>query len=305
MNRSNRYEDLMAPDQVVLSADDIADLRSNYQFLLIKGFLGDVLPEPLDNYFSGQMAFMENNRIKHLRLEPDSGFGTQKLPENNVLAIKTSIAELLKISPDKRVVIVSHSKGGLDTLEALLSGVLNLGEEVAGWIAMQAPFAGTPLADIGTGTRIGGEIIGELFDDVFGGDKKVLHNMRTDVRQKHLADHSRGIAELCDAIAILSFASHISATDLSLLSVNRKLIKVAARQDNDGVVPQESAILTSAGQPCCPFVRASHVDHFYPVSNEKFASHEIEGTAPNKRERLFTVLLKIWLESRHKEGGQV
>jgi hypothetical protein len=298
MDKSNRYEDLMVQEQAVLSADNIADLRSNYQFLLIKGFLGDVLPEPFDSYFSEQTAFFKSNRIEHLRLEPDSGFGTQKLPENNIVAIKTTITELLKNSPDKHMVIISHSKGGLDTLETLLSGVLNLDKEIAGWIAMQAPFAGTPLANMATGTSIGSEIVGVLFDSVFGGDKEVLLNMRTDVRQQYLADHSLEIAELCNAINILSFASQISATDRSLLSANQKLIKVTTHQDNDGVVPQQSAILTSAAKPCCPFVCTSHVDHFYPILKQKFASHGNAGTEQNKRKRLFTALLKIWLENR-------
>ena len=47
----------------------------------------------------------------------------------------------------KQITIVSHSKGGLDTLDALLRPEASelLGDTVVEWVALQAPFYGSPL----------------------------------------------------------------------------------------------------------------------------------------------------------------
>jgi len=57
-----------------------------------------------------------------------------------------AILEFLR-STDKQIIIVSHSKGGLDTLDALLDAPELWGDTVVGWVALQAPFYGSPVAD--------------------------------------------------------------------------------------------------------------------------------------------------------------
>jgi len=74
-----------------------------------------------------------------------AGFNTQQSVHANAEAIKT-VLDGLRASGFKRVVIVSHSKGGLDTLEALLTGERLWKNPVVGWVALQPPFFGSPVA---------------------------------------------------------------------------------------------------------------------------------------------------------------
>ena len=296
MDQSGQYGDLKSQQLPVLADDEIGVLQSRYQFLFIKGFLGDLLPGRLDHYFSDQLAFLERNNIDHLRLESDSGFGTQKLSKNNVGPIIDALTKFNAEQPGKQVVIISHSKGGLDTLEMLLSEGAH--HSVAGWISIQAPFAGTPLADRATDHRISRLIVGGLVDNLFKGDKEVTNDMRTDLRQQYLADHSGAIEALSQSITILNFASHITADDASLFSPQRRLIEHDTKQLNDGVLPQASGVLTVRGEPCCPFIFAEHVDHLAPVLQLKPEPEHSSNRKESERERVFTVLLKLWLNNR-------
>src|SRR5882672_89204 len=87
------------------------------------------------------------------------GFDTQQGVQANGLAIKIKLEEL-RGQGLRRVVIVSHSKGGLDTLEALLTGEQLWNNPVIGWVALQPPFYGTPIA--GPGGANAPEMLGKM-----------------------------------------------------------------------------------------------------------------------------------------------
>ncbi len=113
MNFSQQYHRLLNQPEPVLTNEDILEFRDRYQVVLLKGFLGDLLPERFDFYFFDQMRWMRDHYIAHCRLEPTSGYSTQKLSENNVDSIERGIVSLYQKRPDKPVIMVSHSKGGL------------------------------------------------------------------------------------------------------------------------------------------------------------------------------------------------
>ena len=299
MDLSGCFDDLMHQSDPVLTPADTGLLRDHYQILFIRGFLGDLPPQKFNSYFACQMKWLAGRGITCTRLEHESGFGTQKLPKNNVEPIETSINDLYQRRPKKRLLIISHSKGGLDTLETLLGKEVLREQQVAGWIALQAPFHGTPLADRNTNNRLINWMTDGVLRLLFNGDKAVIRTMCVRSRQTYMAEQADAIYRLSGQINIINFASHISASDptLFLLRRNRRYIEQATAQLNDGIVPEDSQIMTVDEKPCCPFVRAAQVDHIYPVIPiDRLYPALKTGQTMINREKLFLVLLKLWIE---------
>jgi len=93
--------------------------------------------------FYTQMNYFNVKGVAYQNLSDASdSFDTSESVEHNAAAI----LEFLR-STDKQIIIVSHSKGGLDTLDALLGAPELWGVTVVGWVALQAPFYGSPVAD--------------------------------------------------------------------------------------------------------------------------------------------------------------
>lgn len=293
MDLSHQYESLMKLDQDVLSRGDIEKLKGNYQFLFVKGIFGDSLPNFLDNYFSDHIEFLKRNQIDCLRVESDGGFGTQKLSTNNVEPLESAIKQLNGIDSNKKVIIISHSKGGLDTLEMLVTEGSEVKSKLAGWISLNVPFSGTPLANWAMGNVLIRWAVNNLIDKLFKGDKETIHSLRTDVCQQNLIEHSGAIARLCRSIGILNFTSHITMWDKSIFSAQNILLNTLSRLENDGVVPQKSGLLTVNKKSCCPYIHAKHVDHIATVLSLKPEAK----TSKARREKKFTVFLKLWLEN--------
>ncbi len=293
MDLSNQYQAPLLQPEPVLSNNELEALRSRYQILFIKGIFGDVLPKSLDNYFFEQISFPNENEIDNMRLESDTGFGTQKTPKSNVGPIENSILQFNEQSPDKKVIIVTHSKGALDFLEMLISGEPEVQQKVAGWISLNAPFLGTPLANWATSNIFYRFIGNSLLKKLFKGDKETFNILRTDVCQQYLVDHADNIEVLGHSIGILNFVSYITWADRSIFMAQSILINTFARQNNDGVVPLESGLLKLNHDPNYPFICTEHVDHIATVLHLK---PETSG-AKALREKKFTVFLKLWLDN--------
>jgi pimeloyl-ACP methyl ester carboxylesterase len=97
--------------------------------------------------FYTQERRLEALRIPYVNIAhlSGTGFSTQQGVQANGQAIR-AVLENLRARNVKRVVIVSHSNGGLDTLEALLTNEPLWNAPVVGWVALQAPFFGSPVA---------------------------------------------------------------------------------------------------------------------------------------------------------------
>jgi len=106
----------------------------------------------------------------------------------------------------KQITIVSHSKGGLDTLEALLRPEASdlLGDTVVGWVALQAPFYGSPVADPAPSN------INAVLLSVFDGNGESLDDLKTSVRATYMAARAvddptaTDIGDLTTAIPVIS-----------------------------------------------------------------------------------------------------
>ncbi|MGH8547248.1 MAG: hypothetical protein ACRERU_01330 [Methylococcales bacterium] len=299
MDLSQQYHALLDQPEPVLSEAEVRDLGRDYQIILLKGFLGDLLPERFDSYFFDQMRWMREHGIHYSRLEPDSGYGTQKLPQNNVDAIENAVRACHQNRPDKRVIIVSHSKGGIDTLETLLRRNNLVDRELAGWISLQAPFWGTPVANWATQNRVFNPLVEKLLGGLFNGDSKVAASMTLEARDEYMNRNSEAILALAANLDILNFASSSAPGDASLFRLLRFAIDKIAKIPNDGLLPTQSEILKVDGIPCCFYIEAAHLDHIYAVL--PLTPDRREGpciTHKNRRIRIFGALLKTWMNNR-------
>lgn len=157
------------------------------------------------------------------------------------------------------ICFVTHSKGGLDVMEYLRRATPDQRERVACWIAMQVPFAGSPVADLAR--DISG--LPDLMDavlSVLGGRGESLTDLTTGARADYLADHRREIAALLDAVPLLCVATYVadpgnfarptSWSYPTLIWMHEKGVP------SDGLVPVRSAI-----EICPRSITLEGIDH--------------------------------------------
>lgn len=161
-----------------------------------------------------------------------------------VAANAARLAQILGETP-RPLVIVSHSKGGVDTLGALLARP-ELQARVAAWIALQAPFFGSPIADLMTeGERA--KRLSALFLKLYRGPIETLCDLRTDTRGAVMEAHAAGIAALAARVPVLSVPTCMAEKKVAGIAAWRRTAthRFMTRHGlaNDAMVPVISAIL--------------------------------------------------------------
>ena len=175
------------------------------------------------------------------------------------------ILQQIERSPEP-ICLITHSKGGLDALDALLRAAPQVVEKVRCWIALQSPFAGSPTADLAAGSWLGREAADHLLP-ALGGSAQSLTDLTVAERRRYLADNAGRIEQVLTRIRVLCFAGQID--DLSVETfpsgIGAKILSWAADRDtpNDGLVPVKSAIL-----PGTHHIIARGVDHAITVSSQ-------------------------------------
>lgn len=213
----------------------------------------------IGEYFDEQMKFLKNEGIECERLRVNS----EAEAELNAPLVAAAIR-----SADKPVLIISHSKGGLDTLEALIRDT-SLLAKVKGWVPMQAPFEGTPVADFVDSNEVLNPIAITLLQ-ALGGTKNVLHSLRQTTRDEYLERNSNAIQMILNKVPTLSFSSW-KASGSNPFDTPFAPIRDAMEYygiSNDGLVPWESQILRGSS-----YVGVPDVDHLIPVMYSYFGPY--------------------------------
>ena len=152
--------------------------------------------------FHTQMSYFDAEGIPYQNLSDASdSFDTSESVEHNAAAI----LEFLR-NTDKQIIIVSHSKGGLDTLDALLDAPELWGVTVLGWVALQAPFHGSPVADPAPSA------INALLLSAVGGNGQSVDDLKTVTRAPYMDANEERLASLTAAIPIISAYSTYEAS---------------------------------------------------------------------------------------------
>ncbi len=182
--------------------------------------------------------------------------------------------------------VVTHSKGGLDFLHMLVTHPEAL-RFIDGWISFQAPFMGSPIADVASAGKRARKISGAALK-VLGSDLAAIEDLRTDLRARYMDEHAARIARLADEIAIMCVATTSGSS----------LLKPSLAPDwptgrwmdglglkNDGMVPVNSAVLPGARHVMLESLGHGEVATRHILSSRKFEQVDL-------LKALFAVTLK-------------
>jgi hypothetical protein len=235
-------------------------------YLQIGNFLKDTIDmkDVLDYLREAREALAELGQLGEQPLLKKEEFNTQEAVAVNAERIVREVRK--QVARGKRVILLSHSKGGNDALAALLllqkSGELG---SVGGWISLQGAFEGTPIADeimqsdpLRKGAQLALEQLGGTLDS--------LRDITTEAGVTFLAQNKAALRKLNRSLPILSFASwkekpadpQLLRPDTALVPTRDLLSKRGLL--NDGLVPTRSAILPYSLQ-----VVKGGIDHAEPA----------------------------------------
>ncbi|OGR14208.1 MAG: hypothetical protein A2341_13340 [Deltaproteobacteria bacterium RIFOXYB12_FULL_58_9] len=225
-------------------------------------------------YFEDQMRWLEALGVAHSVAKIESEAGAKQ----NAKTLSTHI-ELLKLP----VLIFFHSKGGIDTLEMLVSRP-DLRDRVAGWIAVQSPFMGSPIADLYLQSSFYRGLFGTLLG-LMGGSLDSLTALSSPVRLDYYQSHATEIARVTEQMPFVAFMSWQDDNwpweGDTPLEPYRDFMLEKMDLKNDGLVP-----VVSAGIPGCDLVVIANVDHRSTVLSHPFVGFNRARFA----ESLFTML---------------
>lgn len=178
--------------------------------------------------------------------------------------------------------IVTHSKGGLDTLQALIA-YPEMRRYVDGWIAFQAPFHGSPIADVASGTKRARRISGAALK-VLGADLEAIGDIGTDRRARYMDENAPAVEQVLRDVPMMCVGTVSSGTSLWPDGPTRRWMESLGLK-NDGMVPLSSVIL-----PGSRFVTLGGIAHGETATGHFFSRRKVESVD------LLKVLFALMLE---------
>jgi hypothetical protein len=173
------------------------------------------------------------------------------------------LADLIARQP-RPVCVISHSKGGLDTLAALLLMDEETRRMVRCWIALQAPMGGTPTADL----HARSPLLQALTDPVLrllGGSSRSIAEMTTDARQRFLLENDAELRRLASSVPTLAVGTAANGPGVpSFMFAPFHGWMAGGGILNDGMVPTHSSVL-----PHAAYVSIAGMDHLSPFSDRQ------------------------------------
>nr|AAM14832.1 unknown protein [Arabidopsis thaliana] len=249
--------------------------------------------------------------------------------EKNAREIKEYIEELCWGS-NKRVLLLGHSKGGIDAAAALSLYWPELKDKVAGLVLAQSPYGGSPIAtDILREGQLGDyvnlrKMMEILISKVIKGDIQALEDLTYERRKEFLKNHPlpRELptvsfrTEASISPAVLSTLSHVAHAELPLTNQAAKLpvvmplgaamaacaqlLQVRYGEKSDGLVT-----CCDAEVPGSVVVRPKRkLDHAWMVYSS-LNEVPLEADAAQVCEALLTLLVQVEQERQQKLATKI
>ncbi len=215
------------------------DSLAGVPVLICFGLMGEVRARIGLDYMGAQARWLRTQGAHVTRLD---------LPTSAPVAANAAkIAAFLRRHPDPPLVL-SHSKGGLEAVAALIDPDL----PCRGLVALQSPFWGSPVADALAGRQPMRLAAGAALQLLGTGSGAGLDDLTTAARAGWMRDHAEAVAALTARLPVLVVATtvdaaHALAGDRPYLWMARWL-EAQGAGPNDGLVPIASASLPGARQ---------------------------------------------------------
>ncbi|MFG1484504.1 hypothetical protein [Halobacteriovorax sp. RZ-2] len=252
-------------------------IEGSGQIVNLSYFTGD--------YFRDYMELLEDHNVKFERIIVESEDPVSK----NSKYIKS---ELDKIKGP--LLIISHSKGGLEFLDVLINNP-QVSKRVVGWVSMQSPYHGSVLADYFIQGSIKKTVMGWIFA-VLGGDVTGMESVGTKMRSDYMQANATKIEKALENINLLQFITFINeqqGRETSLEISRNYIYKRVGR--NDGMVDLQSSLLKPYRH-----VVINDVDHLTTVLDQKnmdFLKGENESWNFDRKQH-FRAIIQLILESK-------
>ena len=204
----------------------------------------------MPNYFDEQIA-----HAKSLGL--DAGIVDLASTGDSIEKNAARISDAINKS-DKKVILIAHSKGGIDTLETLIH-YPELHEKIQFTLMLQSPFLGTPLSDYVLSVPAL-EYAAKTVLEQMGGTKESLKNMSIAARKEYHEKYSRVISEIAKKRNFISLTSYKKRSPFDTLTALLRNAMSRRGILNDGFVPTQSAIL-----PGSRYIILDEADHLCSV----------------------------------------
>lgn len=222
------------------------DAKNNI-YLFIQGLYGNQLP----GYMESNSQKLKDSGLDVLSVKTDTGAGVEK----NAETVRDAILDATRSG--KKVVIIAHSKGGLDSTAAI-SMYPELKQHIRALIAMQSPYGGTPIAsDIVAHPELK-TVVDQFADFAMDASPQSLRDLTYDSRIAFLKKHPYP-----DDIPTVSLTSS-RKTPLSGLFNGEEYMWYRYKLPSDGLVP--SIDMEIPGSKVVKLEDMDHADSSFTVS---------------------------------------
>lgn len=273
----------------------------------VKLALQKFLPEKikqlrLGDYYHDQIKFLQSRGIEACFLK----FESEADPQTNALDI---LKQLMAKTSHKKAILVTHSKGGVDTGVALCGWMqLQLGMEkesnslkdqnflsqaknivcyqgifykledrVAGWVAQESAFRGSPIADAVVKGNSAFSGLAYALLRFLGGNEKSLLSLVQETRQQWIQKNKQYLQNVVQTIPTISVCAYKKNPD-GIYSLGDAVLKLKIKEyfdtflapvrnfmhkdgiDSDGLVPWKNAIIDGS-----EYIVFDNMDHAAPV----------------------------------------
>lgn len=216
----------------------LAARLAGHRVLLCNGLFGEVIAGLRMDYMSGQLDWLCS-----------LGLAAARVPLPTAAAIADNaarIAEAILAEPTP-VLLVAHSKGGLEALAALLKP--GTAARCAGFLALQSPFHGSPVADAALGFGPLRDLAHHALRLARLGEGAGLADLTCATRGPWMHDHAAAIESLAGALPMASLATRLPEDPAWRDRAYLPLARWMERQGHgpsDGLVPVASTLLPGA-----------------------------------------------------------
>ncbi|MEZ4400437.1 MAG: hypothetical protein R3B06_10485 [Kofleriaceae bacterium] len=242
-DRTQEYRQVA--DAAKAGTNQLPDDAKDYIYLVVPGLFTEHYP----GYMKDNMGRMAKLGLDARMVEID----TDASVEDNAKVIRDTINKIAK-EEGREVVILGHSKGGVDATAAIAQ-YPELGEHVRAVIAMQTPYGGTPVAsDIASNQTLLG-LVGSAIKRLFKGDTKALTDLTYQARQQFVHAHNYDASK----IPTISYAT-TGGPAISTTAPSAAYMSHQYGLQSDGLVPTGDAVI-----PGSDVVTADNQDHSSPV----------------------------------------
>lgn len=286
-DRSDEFQTFMKKEKII----NIKKLQK-FKVLVVPGVLAESFDKTSLQPIKLNIAFEQGfaDQIKVLK-ENNIDFEFVKFDTENSPTVNGKIIAKAIMESNKPVLIYSHSKGGLDTLEALMSNP-NLMSKIKGWVSVQSPFYGSPVAELFNKESFLKSTTDNLFK-WFGGSPSGFHSLTFEERVAYM--ESSKVQNLVEKINLEINFLNYGSIKKDILGYDSAIelfrdISQNVSGDNDGVVPIMSALMNEHGHDV-NYVVENDVDHLMTMTKYKMINLTLMNSLKDYDRKTHTLAL--------------